>query len=128
MTKKVLQVIESAYRATVEEQDDTAVWMAHALKGAGADIGVLLRGNAVNYLVKAQEPNALSFGAWKQKHPSELAEDVVKLMGKGVEVYFVEEDAAERGLERTDFISGPRAVSRSGLPKLFSGYHQVWHW
>jgi len=128
MARKVLQVIESAYRATVEEQDDTAVWIAHALKGAGADIGVLLRGNAVSYLVKGQEPNALSFGGWKQKHPSELAEDVAKLMGKGAPVYFVEEDAAERGLERTDLISGPKPVSRSGLPKLFAEYQQVWHW
>lgn len=49
-------------------------------------------------------------------------------MSKGVEVYFIEEDAAERGLERTDLISGPTPVSRSALPKLFAGYQQVWHW
>lgn len=128
MTMKVLQVVESAYRATVEEQDDTIVWISHALKGAGADLDVLLRGNAVNYLVKAQEARPLSFGGWTQKHPSELGEDVAKLIGKGVDVYFVEEDAAERGLERTDLIGGAKPISRAALAKLFSAYRQIWHW
>jgi hypothetical protein len=128
MAKKVLQVIESAYRATIEEQDDTVVWITQAMKGAGADLAVLLRGNAVNYAVKGQDATGLSFGGRKQTQPPRVDEEILKLMGKGVEVYLVEDDAAERGIERSDLIGGIRSVSRSGLPKLFGDYDQIWHW
>jgi hypothetical protein len=128
MARKVLQVIESAYRATIEEQDDTVVWITHAMKGAGADLAVLLRGNAVNYGVKGQDASGLSFGGKAQTQPPRPDEDVAKLIGKGVDVFFVEEDAADRGLERGELIAGLKPVSRGGLPKLFESYDQIWHW
>ena len=94
---KVLQIIESAYRATQEEQDDTIVWISHAMKGAGADLNVLLRGNAVNYAINGQDASGLSFGAWKQTQPPNLARDIGGLVGKGVEVYIASEDLAAFG-------------------------------
>ena len=128
MAKKILQVVETAYRATLEEQDDTVIWIAHMMKGNGGDPTVLLRGNAVYYAVKRQDASGLSFGARKQTQPPRLADDVAKLIEKGVAVHTVDEDAAERGLEPGDLIPGLTSVSRAGLAKLFAQFDQVWHW
>lgn len=128
MAKKALQVVESAYRATIEEQDDTVVWFSHAMKGGGADLALLLRGNAVNYAVKGQDASGLSIGGRKQTQPPRIDEDLTKLVGKGVDVYVVEDDAADRGLERSDLVAGVKTVSRSGLPKLFGEFDLVLHW
>ena len=125
---KVLNIIESAYRATLEEQDDTIVWLTHAMSGAGAELGVLLRGNAVNYVVDCQDASGLSFGKIEQSQPPHLADDVAKLLDKGVPVNVVEEDLAERGIERASVIEGITLVSRSDLAALLDRYEQVWHW
>jgi len=128
MAKRILQVVESAYRATLEEQDDTVLWITSAMKGAGGELDVLLRGNAVNYLVRGQDATGLAFGAKKQTQPPRLEEDVTKLIDKGVRVFVVADDLAERGLERNDLIPGPKPVSRDELPKLFESYDLVWSW
>ncbi|HXF06142.1 MAG TPA: DsrE family protein [Blastocatellia bacterium] len=128
MSKKVLSIVETAYRATLEEQDDTIIWLTHAMKGAGADIDILLRGNAVNYAVKGQDASGLAFGEKRQTQPPRLDEDVAKLVGKGTRVYLVREDLAERGISAEELIGGVEMVSRKELPKLFAGYDQVWHW
>jgi sulfur relay (sulfurtransferase) DsrF/TusC family protein len=125
---KALNIIEAAYRATLEEQDDTIVWISHAMKGAGADVDVLLRGNAVNYAALGQDASGLEFGSMTQTHPPDLDGDLVKLLAKGVKVHIVEEDIAERGLERSDLIEGLTPVSRAGVAKLFADYDQIWHW
>ncbi len=125
---KALNIIETAYRATLEEQDDTVVWLTHAMTGAGADLDVLLRGNAVNYAVKGQDASGLSFGARTHKNSAHLADDVAGLIGKGVEVYIVADDLADRGLGDGDLIDGLKRVSRADIPGLLGAYDQVWHW
>jgi predicted peroxiredoxin len=125
---KILNIIESAYRGTLEEQDDTIVWITHALKGAGADIDVLLRGNAVNYAAKGQQGPVLRFGARQQKHGPDIAGEVKKLVEKGVKVRYVAEDAKERGLEGNLLLDGVEPVAASALPALLDGYERIWHW
>ncbi len=125
---KVLQVIEAAYRATLEEQDDTIVWITHAMKGAGGDLNVLLRGNAVNYAVQGQDASGLKFGDWVQTEPPTIAEDIASLVGKGVDVYVVDEDLVDRGLASAELAAGVKKVNRGGLAGLLSSHDQVWHW
>jgi hypothetical protein len=125
---KALNIIETAYRATLEEQDDPVVWMTHVMKGAGAELGVLLRGNAVNYTVKSQGVSPLTFGARRQRSGPHLADAVSGLIEKGVEVHVVREDLADRGLEDEELIAGLRTIRRAELPKLLQSYDKVWHW
>ena len=126
--KRILQVVESAFRATLEEQDDTVVWLTHAMRGAGGELALLLRGNAVNTAVRGQDTSGLAFGDRQQKHRTDLADDIVKLIGKGVRVSVVAEDLAERGLRAEDLVAGLELVPRSAVPDLFETFDHVWHW
>ena len=125
---KTLSIIEGAYRATLEEQDDTIVWLHGAMKGAGADVAVLLRGNAVNYLVTRQDAAGLALGDWRQTQPPSIASDLAALAAKGVEVCYVAEDLAERGIERNELINGASPVAREAVADLVNRYGRVWYW
>jgi len=125
---RVLQVIESAYRCTIEEQDDPAVWITHAMSGAGARLDVLLRGNAVNYALTGQNAAGLRFGAVEQTQPPRIDHEISKLVDKGANVYVILEDSMERGISPDRHVDGIHSVSREDIPRLFDGYDQVWHW
>jgi sulfur relay (sulfurtransferase) DsrF/TusC family protein len=125
---KILNIVETAYRATIEEQDDTVLWLSHMLKNAGGDISILLRANAVNYAVKGQDASGLSFGEAKMAHPPEIDKDVEKMIDKGMPVYVIGEDAKDRGLSDEELIAAVKKVKRQDLPELIDQYDQVWHW
>jgi intracellular sulfur oxidation DsrE/DsrF family protein len=113
---KTLSIIEGAYRATMEEQDDTIVWLHGAMKGAGADVAVLLRGNAV------------AFGEWRQTQPPRIAGDLTALIGKGVEICYVAEDMADRGIAQAQIIPGVQPVPRDAVAGLIGRFDRVWYW
>jgi sulfur transfer complex TusBCD TusB component (DsrH family) len=123
---KTLHIVDAAYRANIEEQDDPSLWFAAALQGAGANLAVLLQGNAVNYAVRGQSASGLVFGAKHQSQPPDPAADLARLIGKGVEVYVVADDVAERGLEGTELIEGIRPVARSRVPSLVVEHKRIW--
>ncbi len=125
---KTLNIIETAYRATLEEQDDTIVWITHAMTGAGADLSVLLRGNTVNYAVKSQSVAPLTFGRRTQANAPDLAGQVSGLIAKGVDVFIVQDDLEARGIPAGDLIDGLKPVARSDLPGLLDSHDRVWHW
>lgn len=125
---KVLHIVETAYRATVEEQDDTILWLSHQLKNDGADLALLLRQSAVNYGVKGQDASGLVFGRKRVAHPPQLNRDLADLMKKKVPVYVVSEDLAERGIEKDSLLEGLQLISWNEVPKLLETFDFVWHW
>ena len=128
MADRYLAILETAYRATLEEQDDPVVWLSHALRGVGADIHLLLRGAAVNYGVRGQDASGLSFGRRAQTQPPRSEHDLQSLLAKGGDVYYVQDDAVARGLRRDELIEGLKPVSNADLPQLFGNFREVWHW
>ena len=125
---RYLSIVENAYRATVEEQDDTAVWFSHTMKNAGADVGLLLRGDAVNYALRGQDARGLRFGTKEVRVAPELDKDLLAMVEKRVPVYVVSEDLSERGIQEGDVMPGIERVSRSRLASLVSDYDRVIHW
>jgi len=129
MAKKTLNIVESAYRAVMEEQDDTVLWLLAAMQAAGADHTVVLRGNAVNYAVAGQGAPGLTVGEWKQTQAPRMDRDVADLVeNRKIRVLVVEEDLTERGIARGELVPGVKVVSRKTLPKLFAEHALVSHW
>jgi hypothetical protein len=128
MAQKILSVVGTAYRATIEEQDDTILWLTHMLRSGGLDMAVLLRSNAVNYAVRGQDASGLRFGKLDVPHPPALDADLAALLDHDVSVYYVADDARTRGIAPTTVIDGVQPVPATDLPTLFERYEQVWLW
>lgn len=125
---KILNIVETAYRATIEEQDDTILWLVHSLKNAGSDVSILLRSGAVNYAVRGQNASGLAFGKWSVTKPPKIDEDLSKIIQKGIPVYLVEEDLKERGLAEAPLVEGITKIHCGKIPEIFDRHEKVWHW
>ncbi len=124
----VLQVIDQAFRTTTEEQDDTILWLVQCMQSAGAKLTVLLSGHGVYYATLKKRQPSVSFGDWQQTQSAELPKDISNLISKGVPVYVVEEDLAERGLNSLPLTTGVITIPRNQLAALYEDAEKVWHW
>jgi hypothetical protein len=128
MAKKVCSIIDTAYRATLEEQDDTAVWCNHILRQSGADITLLLTGNAVNYAVRGQQPPPLRFGTASIDFPPRLDQDLAKAAQAGVKLVLLRDDAILRAIPNDTLPPEVKQISREQLADFFDGFDLVWPW
>jgi sulfur relay (sulfurtransferase) DsrF/TusC family protein len=129
MAKKTLNIVESAYRAVMEEQDDTILWLLAAMQGAGAEHTVVLRGNAVNYAVAGQGAPGLTIGGWKQTQAPRMDKDIVDLIvNRKIPVFVIEEDLVTRGIDPNELVPEVELLSSMMLPKRMAEYEIVTHW
>lgn len=125
---KVLQVIDQAFRTTTEEQDDTIIWLIGSMRGAGAELMLLLTGHSAYYAVLGKRQPPLALAEWQQTQPADIPNDVTNLIAKGVPIYVIKEDLDERGLGTLPLVSGVQTVARSALAALYEQADQVWNW
>jgi sulfur relay (sulfurtransferase) DsrF/TusC family protein len=124
---RYLSIVDTAGRATIEEQDDTALWFTHAMKNGGVDVSILLRGDAVNYALSNQDAQGLRFGARAVKGP-DLVRDVKAIIAAKIPLYAVGEDLAERGIQSSLLIPGVEQIQRSGIARLVEAHDRILSW
>ena len=83
MSDKILSIVEGAFRATLEEQDDAALWFTAAVRNSGSDTNIMLRNVAVHYALQDQRRPRLQIGDMVVENPPEFDADLMRLMEKG---------------------------------------------
>lgn len=125
---KALQIVEQGFRTLTEEQDDTILWLAQSMRGAGADIAVLLAGHAAAYAVQQAPQPRLTLGDWQQREPANVGSDLDRLIAAGVAVHVLRDDLDERGLSALPLRTGVQPLRREQLAELYESVDQVWQW
>jgi hypothetical protein len=125
----MLCICDQGYRASVEEQDDTVIWMAHMLQREDdTTVTLLLRGSAVNYANQAQRSVGVTFGDWSQAHPADFPRDLTRFREDGGLVLALGSDLARYGLTETDLVDGVTTVKDVDVATLIIDHDVVSFW
>jgi hypothetical protein len=125
----LLCICDQGYRASVEEQDDTVIWLTHMLqKEENFQTALLLRGSAVNYANKAQKSVGVTFGSWVQQNPADFPRDIARYRAEGGRVQAVRADHNARGLSDADLIEGIQVIDKRQIAGLVSEFENVSFW
>ncbi|SNR86187.1 Sulfur transfer complex TusBCD TusB component, DsrH family [Methylobacillus rhizosphaerae] len=125
---KILQIVEQAFRTLVEEQDDTILWLTQSMAGAGANLEVLLSGNAVYYAVMKNRQPAVKIGDWVQQEPADIPSDLGRILEQDIPVYVLKHELEERGLNVDMLRPSIKPIDRTQLVSLYKQVDQVWQW
>ena len=125
---KVLNIVSTPWRATLEEQDDTVVWLTHAMIGAGAEIDVVLTGEAAAYAATNQNAGGLAIGGMPQTQPPNINRDLNSLLEKGRQVFVCHHTMTQLGLHEDQTSPGITPLHSHELAPLMDDYDQIWQW
>jgi hypothetical protein len=112
--QSVLQVLETTYHCGCKDKDDPAFDIGCAMRSAGTELDVLLKGEAIRYAVAARCADRPHRG--------------VQLLDQGARVFVIEDEAAAQGFDQSQLLRGVQTIPRSGVGRLYARYEHVWHW
>lgn len=121
----VLTIVSTGYRATAEEQDDTALWFA-GMCADNIEVHVLLAGSAVQYGVDGEQPPMLQLSGRPAARTPDMADEVRRLLDKGIPVSYLVEDAEAYGVDPSTLIGGLKPTKRSELASLVAAHDLTW--
>lgn len=125
---KILQIVEQAFRTLVEEQDDTILWLIQSMAGAGANVEVLLSGNAVYYAVMKNRQPVIKIGDWVQQEPADIPSDIDRMLAQNIPVYVLNSELEERGLNASMLRPSIKSINQVQLVDIYHQVDQVWQW
>jgi hypothetical protein len=126
VSKRVLAVLERAYRGAVEEQYAHVLWLLWSLQRMGGRVAVLLRGNTTLYARRDQRWPELTIGGCAIPAPG-YESSLGGLLADGGAVYVLDDDLRRLRLGLDELSRGVEAVGAAELPALFSSYDTVWY-
>ena len=125
---KILSIVSTAFRATLEENDDAALWLSLAVAKEGAELSLLFRGNAVIYTMQRRNPTVVEVPELALKTTWLPQTQIQTALGLGVACYSVREDMLARGIDPNSVSAGIVCIDEADVADLLQEHDSLWHW